>query len=192
MKKKLLASMLAVLFLFSGCTYSQTGIEGLMAPPKLSDQQNQIYNALVSSVGKNIKLKYPRQGAFTSAFLINNIDNEPTQEALVFYENTSNSSATMPLRVSVLDQQDGKWVSKYEVAVSANEVEKVSIVSQNEQTYVIIGFNLLSKSEKVIMMYTYEDGILNEQFTTNCSNYEVFDIDNDKSSEIITFVQKIG
>ncbi|MFZ2538699.1 MAG: hypothetical protein WAX04_07340 [Oscillospiraceae bacterium] len=192
MKKRVLAAVIAVVFLFSGCSYSQTGIEGLMAPPKLSDQQNEIYNALVSSVGKNIKLKYPRQGDFTSAFLINNIDNEPTQEALVFYENTANPSVTMPLRISVLDQEDGKWISKYEVAVKANEVEKVSFITKNKQTSVVIGFNLLSKAEKMIVMYTYKDGMLSEQFTTNCSNYEVLDIDDDKSSEIITFIQKIG
>ena len=192
LKKGLLLLLIGMLFLFSSCNYSQTGIEGLMAPPKLSDQQNQIYNALVASVGKNIELKYPRQGDFTSAFLINNIDDEPTQEAIVFYENTTLTAATMPLRISVLDQQDGKWVSKYEVAVSANEVEKVSIVTQHQQTYVIIGFNLLSKTEKVIKMYTYNDGILNEEFTTSCSNYEVIDIDDDNSSEIITFVPKVG
>lgn len=192
MRKRLLPFILAVSFLFAGCSYSQTGIEGLMAPPKLSDQQNEIYNALVASVGKNIKLKYPRQGSFTSAFLINNIDNEPTQEALVFYENTANSSVTMPLRINILDQEDGKWVSKYEVGVKANEVEKVSFITENKQTYVVVGFNQLSKAEKVIMMYTYQEGKFTERFTTNCSNYEVFDLDNDKSSEIITFVQKIG
>ncbi len=192
MKKRILASMIAILFLFSGCSYSQTGIEGLMVPPKLSDQQNEIYNALVASVGKNIKLKYPRQGNFTSAFLINNIDDEPTQEALVFYEDTANPSAAAPLIISVLDQEDGKWIAKYDVKVKASEVEKVSFITKNKQTYVVIGFNLLSKAEKMIMMYTYKEGKLSEQFTTNCSNYEVLDINNDKSSEIITFVQKIG
>lgn len=192
MKKRLIATILLVAVVFSGCSYNQTGIEGLMAPPKLSDQQNEIYNALVTSVGKNIKLKYPRQGSFTSAFLINNIDDEPTQEAIVFYENTSNASAEQPLTISVLDQEDGKWVAKHDVRVSANEVDKISFIMENKQNYIVIGFNVLSKSEQLIMMYTYEDGLLSKKFTTNCSSYEVFDIDDDKSSEILTFVQKTG
>lgn len=190
MKKRLLTLILAVMFLFSGCSYSKTGIDGLLSPPKLSDQQNKIYNALSASVGKNIKLKYPRHGSFTSAFLINNIDNEPTQEAIVFYEDTANPSAKMPLIVGVLDQEDGKWVAKYDVRVPAKEVDKVSFITENNQTYMIIGFNVLSKAEKMIAMYTYSDGTLDEKFTTNCSDYEVFDIDNDKSSEIITFIKK--
>ena len=74
---------------------------------KRQDQQNEIYTALQASIGKNITLKYPRTGDFTSAFLIANIDEESTQEAIVFYEAADTVNATMTLRINVLDQNDG-------------------------------------------------------------------------------------
>lgn len=84
MKRKILTLALSTALVLSGCSYGQTGIESLLKPPKLSDQQNEIYTALQASIGKNITLKYPRTGDFTSAFLIANIDEESTQEAIVF------------------------------------------------------------------------------------------------------------
>lgn len=192
-KKIMTVALLGLTILLSGCSYSQTGIDSLLTPPKLSDQQNEIYAALEASVGKNIKLKYPRRGDFTSAFLINNIDNEPTQEAIVFFENTAaNASVSMPLRVNVLDQQDGKWVSKYELGVEANEVDKVSFVSSNQQLYMIIGYTLLSKSEKMVAIYTYAEGVLNPTASLNCTDYVVADIDGDSASEIVAFSQSKG
>lgn len=192
-KRKGFATFFVALFLLtslSGCAFPQTGVDSLLTPPKLSDQQNQIYSALEESTGKNIKLKYPRRGDFTSAFLINNIDNEPTQEAIVFFENSSSASATMPLRINVLDQEDGKWVSKYELGVEASEVDKVSFITSNQQTYIIVGFNLLSKTEKMAAIYTYEDGVLTQTTSLTCMDYEVADIDGDKVGEIISFVQR--
>ena len=103
MRKKLIAVCLVVMFLLTGCNYTQTGIEDLLKPPKLSEQQNEIYTALQASTGSNIRLVYPRKGDFTSAFLINNIDDESTQEAIVFYMREDNVNATNTLRINVLD-----------------------------------------------------------------------------------------
>ena len=69
MKRILLALLLCTSLTLSGCAYGQTGIDGMLKPPKLSDQQNEIYAALQASVGKNITLKYPRTGDFTSAVM---------------------------------------------------------------------------------------------------------------------------
>lgn len=182
-----------VLVMLTGCSYNQTGIDAMLKPPKLSDQQNEIYAALTASVDKgSIRLKYPRKGKFTSAFLVNNLDDEPSQEALVFYELTGSAAGTMSLRINVLDQQNGKWVSMQDIGAGAgtSEVEKVSFVTVEQKIYVIIGFNLASTTEKSVAMYSYENGTLNEKFRTNCSNYEVIDLNNDGSSEIVTLTQK--
>lgn len=194
MKKGIKAGLFFAILLccvaFSGCSYSQTGIDSLLTPPKLSDQQNQIYSALEESTGKNIKLKYPRKGDFTSAFLINNIDGEPSQEAIVFFESATTNSATMPLRINVLDQENNKWVSKYEIGIEATEIDKVTFITSNQQTYIIVGYTLLSKTEKMVSIYTYADGVLSQTTSFNCMDYEVSDIDGDNVGEIISFAQK--
>ncbi|MEG2813476.1 MAG: hypothetical protein RSA79_02640 [Oscillospiraceae bacterium] len=176
--------------LLTGCTYSNAGIDTIMTPPKLSKEQNEIYAALSENVGKNIKLKYPRSGEFTSAFLIANIDEEPTDEAIVFYENSNNSTATMPIRIKVLDQINGKWVSRCENGVEASEIEKVSFVNVNNQIYIIIGFTLLSKSEKTVKMFRFNEGMLKEISTDLCNNYEVIDIDGNGIDEVVIVSNK--
>lgn len=192
MLKRLLLSILAALFAFAmtACSYSASNIDTLLQPPKLSQQQNEIYAALESSTDKNVKLIYPKKGDFTSAFLINNIDDEPTQEAIVFYEKPSSSSATMPVRISVLDQIDGKWVSMCEVGVEGTGVEKVSFLNVDNKIYVIISFMLLNKSDKLVNFYCFSNGMLQQMFMTTCNSYEIFDIDGDEKSEIITIDTK--
>ena len=58
MKARLLAACTAAVTLLSGCTFS-TSIDGLLSPPKLSVEQEQIYEALRRAAGSNISLKYP-------------------------------------------------------------------------------------------------------------------------------------
>lgn len=191
MKVKILLVMLVVSFVLTSCTYSQTGIEGLLQPPKLSQQQNEIYSVSDANLDKNTKLKYPRKGDYKSAFVINNIDDEPTQEALVFYEKINNTAQSIPLRINVLDQENGKWVSKNEVGVeNAIDVEKVSFIISNHKTYVVIGFNHINKYEKIVKFYVYEEGVLKDLHTLICTNYEVFDINGDGKSEIVTVETK--
>lgn len=192
MKVKTILILITVMCLLSSCSFSQKGIDSLLSPPKLSQTQNEIYAALEASTGKNIKLKYPKKGDFKSAFLLNNIDDEPTQEAIVFYELTNNPNATMPLRINTLDQRDGKWVSTYETGVEASDVEKVSFITSNGQIYIIIGFNLISKSEKIIKLFSYSAGVLDEIYTVRCSDYEVFDINGDGATEIIAISTKVS
>lgn len=182
--------LMLVSMLFTGCSSAQTGIDSLLSPPRLSDQQDEIYNALLSTVGNNIKLKYPKYGEHTSAFFIQNLDDDDEPEAIVFYESTIATSQTMPLRLNVLDQQsDGTWVSKYELGVEATDVDRISFITSMGKKYIVISYNVLSLSEKVINIYTYENGILKETSSLNCMNYAITDMDRDGESEIITFVK---
>ena len=57
-------------------------------------------------MGSNITLKYPKNGEYRSAYVIANIDDEPTDEAMVFYEYTSNGSEEDGLRVNILDKDE--------------------------------------------------------------------------------------
>ena len=68
----------------SGCSLNFSA-ETLLAPPKLSDEQTEIYNALTASAGR-VDLRYPRTGEYRSAFVMHNLDSELSDEAIVFYE----------------------------------------------------------------------------------------------------------
>ena len=86
--KRIIALIISFLMIFglSGCSMGQSGIDGLLSAPKLTEEQSEIHEALIRNVGNDISLKYPKSGENRSAFVIENIDNEPTEEAIVFFQ----------------------------------------------------------------------------------------------------------
>jgi hypothetical protein len=74
----------------------------MLTPPKLSGEEEQIYQALQEAAGSDIRLKYPKSGSYLSAFIIADIDEESGEEAIVFYEKNNLSPAG--LRINILDK----------------------------------------------------------------------------------------
>lgn len=199
--KKWLLMGFAALFLFSatGCDLTQTSVESVMVPPKLSDDQEEIYQTLDLEKRKNISLIYPRSGDFRSAYVIHDLDQEPGEEALVFYR--ENSSAASPIKINVLDKSEDSsqwhsvWVDSVieegedaaNPLVKATEVEKVSFASFKNQTYIIIGFNIESTTANQMQMrvYKYVEGKLMCLASQDCAEYEVYDLNGDGQDEIV-------
>ena len=110
MKNLKLAAVCLSCLTMTGCSALNFSVEGLINAPKLTSEQSEIHQALIESVGSNITLKYPKNGEYRSAYVIANIDDEPTDEAMVFYEYTSNGSEEDGLRVNILDKdEDGNY-----------------------------------------------------------------------------------
>ena len=101
---------------------SAASVEELLSPPRLDEEQTAIYEALRTAAGGSVSLKYPKSGQYRSAFVVENIDGEPTNEAIVFYEKP-NVAEGASIRINFLDMQEEKWVSVYDFAASGSEVE---------------------------------------------------------------------
>lgn len=175
-----------VLVLFSGCTIV-SGIETYLKPPRLSEQHEQIYNALINAEGSKISLKYPKSGSFLSAFVVANIDDEPTDEAIVFYEKTNLTGSDLStLRINFLDQVNGKWNSVYDFATEGTEVERVFIskLGASDITNIIIGIS--SQTEKTAELFFYDGKTKPEPKSLgNYSVMDVTDINGDLENELI-------
>lgn len=171
-KKALLTLFLPLLLV--GCTFN-TGIEGLLLPPKLDARQELIYNALKCYTGENISLKYPKSGKHLSAFILEDIDGDSDEEAIVFYKKNAAKTEDASLRINILDIVDSQWQSVYDHAADGNEIEQVEVtrLGNNDRINIIAGYSLINRSEKKISIYDYSDGKLN----VNMSNepYSVFD-----------------
>ena len=128
MKNLKLAAVCLSCLTMTGCSALNFSVEGLINAPKLTSEQSEIHQALIESVGSNITLKYPKNGEYRSAYVIANIDDEPTDEAMVFYEYTSNGSEEDGLRVNILDKDEkGKWYSVKELAGAGTDIDQVII-----------------------------------------------------------------
>lgn len=173
----------------TGCSALNFSVEGLINAPKLTSEQSEIHQALIESVGSNITLKYPKNGEYRSAYVIANIDDEPTDEAMVFYEYTSNGSEEDGLRVNILDKdENGKWYSVKELAGAGTDIDQVIIspMGSNNQTDVFVGYQNLTNDEKTMEIYSYTDGDFKRVALDTYSVLEPLDINNDGYIELIT------
>ena len=110
MMKKCLSAAASLSLLLTGCSFGAT-IDSLLVPPGLSQEQEQIYQALQNAVGKDIKLQYPTSGDYLSAFILSDFDRDGAEEALVFYDKTGLSAAENTLRMNILDKDGSSWRS---------------------------------------------------------------------------------
>ena len=180
----LLAGVLGVTS--SGCM--DASVENLLSPPKLLDEQNEIYSELIKSVGQGVKLKYPKSGDYRSAFVIHNIDDEPGDEALVFYESKSTAVGEGSLRMKIFDKVGGSFEAVYDLACAGSEVDSISFARLGESGFVdiIIQYTLLNQSEKAFSVYKYENRTPVERYSSAYVCLDVFDMNDDGTDELIT------
>lgn len=198
MKKILALILLAACLLssLSGCYYYGAGAvtDNLLVPPKLTAKQSEIYKALEEQVGSNINLRYPKTGEYRSAFVIKNIDNEPTNEALVFYQKITNTTKPASLRLSILDQQENRWISTYEAAAEGTDIHQVdfSNFSTTDSMFIIIGYTMTSEQDNVMHIYRYQDGKITDLFSQPYTLMQLVDIDNDGYQELVALTTVSG
>lgn len=189
----MLRSVLALVMCAALCGCSMSvSVETLLAPPRLSQEQEEIYRELEKSVGRNIKLKYPRSGDYRSAFVVRDIDSEPGEEALVFYEGSDIRSGESALRLKFLDKRNGKWEAAFDLACPGNEIDSVVFADLGSGSAkdpaglrIILSFTLLNQTEKAVSVLKYEDGAPVELLALSCSCLEVTDLNQDGQNELV-------
>lgn len=173
----------------SGCSAVSFTVDGLLNAPKLTEEQSEIHQALIASVGSNITLKYPKSGENRSAYVIANIDNEPDNEALVFYEYNSGDVGDDGLRVNVLDKdENGKWYSVKELAGAGTDVDRVIISPMGDYNHidVLVGYQTITSEDRTLEIYSYRDGDFKRVGLDTYSILETLDINSDGYNELIT------
>ncbi|MEG0664240.1 MAG: hypothetical protein RR483_03990 [Clostridia bacterium] len=111
---------------FSSCSQEMFNLDELMHPPKMGEEQAQIYEALTAVVGTNITLRYPKSGENRSAFTMEDLDGDFQSEGIVLYEDSSRSNV---IRINILKKTNNKWISVYDAAGLSTDIEKIGIVS---------------------------------------------------------------
>lgn len=189
MRLKRAALPLAAVLAMTGCSPVNFNVDNILTAPKLTEEQSEIHEALISAVGNNITLKYPRNGANRSAYVIADIDGEDSDEALVFYEYTGTGGENDGLRVNLFDKNsDGKWVSVKEIAGAGTEIDQVIItpMGNGNQIDVLVGYQNIAGDDKTLEIYSYDKGDFTRIGTDTYSVLETFDINSDGFNEIIT------
>lgn len=172
--------------LLTGCTLGAS-VDSMLKPPSLSKEQQQIYRALQDAAGTGITLQYPRSGAYLSAFTVVDLDADGEDEALVFYKKTNFTATENSLRLNVLDQVNGKWMSVCDYPADGAEIERVVIqpLGASPKNRILIGYSSVDQSDKSLSVYTYGDSGLTALFQTPYTMFDVADLDADSLQELL-------
>ena len=186
MKQTLLAVLAAgTSLLLAGCSAVSFSTEALLVPPKLSPDQTALSAALEEGLGTgDYTLKYPTSGENRSAYILCNLDEEESMEAVVFYQ-LGNDTA---IRMNILDRDDsGSWKSVYDMAGAGDEINSVDFaaISSKEKNNLIISWKGRGRSELDVEIYAYDSGTLRSLFSGSGERTYFMDINEDGYSEMI-------
>ena len=169
----------------SGCAFMDSSVESLMSAPRLTEEQSQLHAALETAAGtSDVRLKYPKEGQYRSAFVFQDLDNNGEEEAVVFYQADTRGPTAW---VSILDYQDGQWVSVYDMPGGGSDVDFVSFnpLLSRDSSCMVVGWSDSQRTGRDVSVFRYDDLTLQEIFTRSYNDCAIFDIDNDGLDEMV-------
>ena len=146
-KKTVFALLAAVALLLSGCEGSPVGsmveemtggVEGLLSPPRFSEEQDAVYAALSAHLSGSMRLCYPQEGENLSAFTLCELDGSSGGEAVVFYEPAS-ASAASPVQMAVLDEGEDGWTVTDSLTLEGSGIIDLTLLSLPEGPAFAVG-----------------------------------------------------
>lgn len=198
---KIIKILLVTVFALVATSCSYLPTNELIRPPQMTEEQNDIHNALLRAVGvENITFKYPRSSEYPSAIILKNLDNDGEKEAIVFYKLDSGQNT----RINILDKKDNKWVSIYDVAGYGQEIDFLDFakVTDQDNLNIIIGWSGGGSDKKTLTAYSYDDQQLLEIANYRYDDVVISDIDANgiddilivdfRNSDIIRLLQQVG
>ena len=200
--KKILAILivLVICLSFSGCDYSILSVDSLMRPPKLSGESRLLQKAFEESVSdiEGIIMKTPISGQNRSSYLFFDLDNDGTDEALVFY---SNPMEDICAYVSIFKSIGNEWENISVIKGKSEEIYEVNFADINGDSVfeIFLSWTGMVTSDKVVTsdFGTSNDRVLTvyglDDNTTTLLKTEIYtnlfyeDLNNDYSDEIVIF-----
>ena len=189
MTAKLIAGCLTACLLTAqlpGCSFTAS-VESMLSPPRLTVEQEQIYQALQQSIGSQISLKYPKSGERLSAFIVDDLDGDGSDEAVVFYEFGRDALNENRLRISLFDQKEGEWTAVDHIPAAGAEIDRVDIerLGRNPRQNLIIRYSMVDGFEHAVQVLHYENGALAENLKKPYSVMALRDLDGDGTTEVL-------
>lgn len=176
-----IAAALSLLFGLCGCQSLTAGTDSLLRPPLAGSEQAAIQAALASYVSRtagteDYVLKYPKTGAYLSAFVMQDMDADGTEEAVCFYRlNRANET----VHVHLLKKDKNGWASVSDIAGEGTEVEWVAFgdLQGDGSPELLTGWNVYSNNrDRQLVLYALESRGLSERYRATCSAVAVGDI----------------
>lgn len=183
--KKALAVIMAfcMAVILCGCDLFEDANE-LLSPPELTGEMAPIAKALEKSAGSDCDLKYPAEGEYRSAIVLEDINGDAIYEAFAFYSTSDDEMTNM--HINAICQIDGKWTSVADQTIVATGVEKVEFcdLDGDDNKEIVVGWDVNGTSEKQLSLFTFENNILTQQLLQSYTGFLCCDLDENQKNEL--------
>lgn len=181
--------VITIALLFSSCSFSLISpVESLMRPPVFSDSDEELYETFIQAAGEDAVFSTPVSGDYTSAIVIENIDSDEDEEALVFYRLKSGQGT---VRVNILDSTGGSWASVSDLNGSGSSAERLMLddLDGDGVSEILVAWKTGTASEKTLSVYRRLGSGYKEVANENYSVMSRSDMDGDSLNELLLVSQ---
>jgi len=181
---KLTGLLLLIILSTSGCIGMNTSVQGLLKPPKLPLQLEEIKQVLDAKYEKELSYINPIKGDHTNATQFIDLDNDGIEEVLIFHRLERDSA---PLRVTLLYQSDHGWLMDETISGIGFDISRVQYSDLNADGHkeILIGWQGGNTTKKGLSIYSYDNGRIDALFDTPYTEFAVGDMTGDGKKELI-------
>lgn len=190
-------SAVLVLLTFAACDSNALirPADSLLTPPLYYDEYEGLVEAFRTQVGTEASFCNPYSGTYRSAIIVEDIDGDSQNEALVFYKNAASPEPNESLiKMHYLDYIDGEWLSSADVDGHGDGVESVNFSDMDgdglNETVVSWSTSGVTSSS-ILSLYRFDGAseTLKEIFSENSMTYLLLDVDGDLHDDIFYISQ---
>ena len=155
-----LCLLCAVCLLLSGCSALSFDVRSQLVPPTATGDEQQIQTALErylsqeygDAQAEQYKLKYPMEGAYRTAFIVQDMDADGVDEALVFY---TVDTDTEYIHINYLRKAGDEWESVSDWESESTNVLEVRLGDMNGdgKQELLVGFELSSARDSQLSLF---------------------------------------
>lgn len=156
MIKRSIAIAICILSLisFSSCGLRLVSVDSLIRAPKLTGENQRVQQALDADTGGDIILKSPSAGAYSSAFVYQDLDGDSIDECIAFYAKKKDVN-TMHINILSLNENEN-WHSVADLLGYGSDVHSLlfaDVDGDGKQEMIVTWSILESKSNRYISVY---------------------------------------
>lgn len=170
----------------SGCSITDFGTDEMLRPPKTMGDEAEIEQLISKSAPNGYTLKYPKNGSYRSAIIMNDLDGDDTNEAIAFFREKDSASGVHML---VMYESDGKWNISADFITETTDVDCVDFadIDDNPSREIIVGYATYTPNVSFLSCYTFNAG--KTDTIESGQNYSAFycgSLDSNGKNKVIT------
>ncbi len=189
----ILTSVIIFIFVFSSCSSESLILpaDSLLSPPLYYEEYEELVETFNLSVKGDAALCIPQKGDYRSAIVVEDIDSDGNQEAIVFYKKNSDTSICS---MHYFDYVDGRWISFGDFTGYGGAVDSVVIsdLDSDKKSEILVLWNTSGAPSGNVLSIYRSDAVtkrIKEISNESCLISSVIDIDGNGKKDIFLIAQ---